>query len=156
MVTQTNIDNKIHFLDYNSPDHEGDFRLLELSVHSRNNDDVVELNSTSVFQEMEIFEDLFSNVLKGTLTITDSQGLAELLPFVGDETLVITLHTPGGQGTSIPRVTSSRTVVEEAIQQRFQIYDCVEVGTQERTKLGTFGSITKIRFDSDWFYQQNF
>ena len=28
--------------------------------------------------------------------------------------------------------------------------------TQERTKLGTFGSITKIRFDSDWFYQQNF
>lgn len=135
MVTQTNIDNKIHFLDYNSPDHEGDFRLLELSVHSRNNDDVVELNSTSVFQEMEIFEDLFSNVLKGTLTITDSQGLAELLPFVGDETLVITLHTPGGQGTSIPRVTSSRTVVEEAIQQRFQIYDCVEVGTQERTKL---------------------
>ena len=32
-------------------------------------------------------------------------------------------------------------------------HNCV---TQEHTKFGTFGSITKKRFDSDLFYQKNF
>ena len=44
---------------------------------------------------MEIFEDIFSNVLKGTLTILDSQGLSELFPLIGDESLVVTFLTPG-------------------------------------------------------------
>ena len=134
-MAQTNVDSKIQGLDYTSPNFDGDFRLLELSLHSRNNDAVVELNSSSVFQQMEIFEDIFSNVLKGTLTILDSQGLSELFPLIGDESLVVTFLTPGGEGTSNRDITTSRDVVEETIRQRFQIYDCIEVGTQERAKI---------------------
>ena len=83
-MAETNVDSKAKSPDYAAPNFDGDFRLLELSLHSPNNVDVVQLNSSSVFQQMEIFEDLFSNVLRGTLTILDSQGLAELFPFIGE------------------------------------------------------------------------
>ncbi|MDP7366473.1 MAG: hypothetical protein QGH83_04345 [Candidatus Pacebacteria bacterium] len=136
MSNQTIIDSKITTPDSLSPTFDGDFRLLELSLHSPNNVDVVQLNSSSVFVQMEIFEDLFSNVLRGTLTILDSQGLAELIPFIGDETLIMTFFTPGGQGTAQQTTgITSQTKVEEASRQRFKIYDCVEIGTQERTKI---------------------
>ena len=84
---------------------------------------------------MEIFEDLFSNVLRGTLTILDSQGLAELFPFIGEETLIMTFFTPGGEGTSLEENRTSQTNIEEANRQRFKVYDIVEAGTQERTKI---------------------
>ena len=134
-MEETKVDSKVKRPDYLSPNFDGDFRLLELSLHSPNNTDVVLLNSSSVFREMEIFEDLFSNVLRGTLTILDSQGLAELIPFIGDETLIMTFFTPGGQGTSNTGKLESQTNVEESNRQRFKIYDCIEVGTQERTKI---------------------
>ena len=133
-MATTNVDSKVKRPDFASPNFDGDFRLLELTLHSPNNRDVVQLNSSSVFQKMEIFEDLFSNVLRGTLTILDSQGLAELFPFVGEETLIMTFFTPGGEGTSLQRNRTSRTSVEEMNRQRFKVYDIVEVGTQERTK----------------------
>ena len=133
-MATTNVDSKVKNPDYASPNFDGDFRLLELTLHSPNNRDVVQLNSSSVFQKMEIFEDLFSNVIRGTLTILDSQGLAELFPFVGEETLIMTFFTPGGEGTSLQRNRTSRTSVEEMNRQRFKVYDIVEVGTQERTK----------------------
>lgn len=134
-MATTNVDSKVKRPDYAAPNFDGDFRLLELSLHSPNNREVVQLNSSSVFQQMEIFEDLFSNVLRGTLTIIDSQGLAELFPFIGEETLIMTFYTPGGEGTSIQDNRSSQTKIEEANRQRFKVYDIVEVGTQERTKI---------------------
>ena len=121
-----------------APNFEGDFRLLELSLHSPNNANVVQLNSSSVLQQMEIFEDLFSNVLRGTLTILDSQGLAEMFPFVGEETLIMTFFTPGGSGTSYntePTPDGTRNAVEEMSRQRFKVYDIIEAGTRERTKI---------------------
>ena len=106
---ESNIDSGVLKPNALSPTFDGDFRLLELSLHSPNNVDVVQLNSSSVFVQMEIFEDLFSNVLRGTLTILDSQGLAELIPFIGDETLIMTFFTPGGQGTA--RQTTGNTPI---------------------------------------------
>ena len=134
-MATTNVDSKVKNPDYASPNFDGDFRLLELSLHSPNNRDVVQLNSSSVLQQIEIFEDLFSNVLRGTLTILDSQGLAELFPFVGEETLIMTFFTPGGEGTSLQRNRTSQTSVEEINRQRFKVYDIIEAGTQERTKI---------------------
>ena len=134
-MATTNVDSKVKNPDYASPNFDGDFRLLELSLHSPNNRDVVQLNSSSVLQQLEIFEDLFSNVLRGTLTILDSQGLAELFPFVGEETLIMTFFTPGGEGTSLQRNRTSQTSVEEINRQRFKVYDIIEAGTQERTKI---------------------
>ena len=68
----------------------GDFRLYEVSIHSPSNPGPpLELEHDSVFQELNIFEDLFSNVLKGTFTFLDTQGWAEMIPLIGDETLVV-------------------------------------------------------------------
>ena len=55
-MATTNVDSKVKNPDYASPNFDGDFRLLELSLHSPNNVDVVQLNSSSVLQQIEIFE----------------------------------------------------------------------------------------------------
>ena len=134
-MAATKVDSKVKNTDFASPNFDGDFRLFELSLHSPNNANVVQLNSSSVLQQMEIFEDLFYNVLRGTLTILDSQGLAEMFPFVGEETLIMTFFTPGGEGTSLQRNRTSQTSVEEMSRQRFKVYDIIEAGTRERTKI---------------------
>jgi len=117
----------------------GDFRLYEVSIHSPSNPGApLELNHESVFVELNIFEDLFSNVLKGTFIFKDTQGWAEMIPLIGDETLVISYSTPGGQGTQVDTKSqdpASQTASEEITRQRFKVYDCIEIGTEERTKI---------------------
>ena len=53
---------------YQSPAQAGDFKLLEVSLLSPSNPENtgVVLNSGNMFVQLELFEDLFSNVLKGT------------------------------------------------------------------------------------------
>jgi len=122
-----------------SPKVSGDFHLFEVSIHSPSNPgNSLELNHESVFVELDIFEDLFSNVLKGTFTFMDTQGWAEQVPLIGDETLVISYSTPGGQGTQVDTNSqdpTSQTASEEITRQRFKVYDCVEIGTEEKTKI---------------------
>jgi hypothetical protein len=117
----------------------GDFRLYEVSIHSPSNPGPpLELEHDSVFQELNIFEDLFSNMLKGTFTFKDTQGWAEMIPLIGDETLVISYSTPGGQGTQVDTNSqdpTSQTASEEITRQRFKVYDCVEIGAEERSKI---------------------
>ena len=117
----------------------GDFRLYEVSIHSPSNLGApLELEHESVFVELNIFEDLFSNVLKGTFAFLDTQGWAEQIPLIGDETLVISYSTPGGGGTQIDAQyahSASQVASEEITRQRFKVYDCVEVGTGDRTKI---------------------
>jgi len=85
----TEIDQRLQNPDYASPVIRGDFRLKELSIHSPSNDQAQLLDTPSVFVELNIYEDLFSNVLKGTYTFLDTQGYAETIPIIGDETLII-------------------------------------------------------------------
>ena len=122
-----------------SPKVSGDFHLFEVSIHSPSNLDApLELEHESVFQELNIYEDLFSNMLKGTFTFKDTQGWAEMIPLIGDETLVISYSTPGGQGTQVDTNSqdpTSQTASEEITRQRFKVYDCVEIGTEEKTKI---------------------
>ena len=138
-MAQTKVDEKIQNQDVDSPADSGDFRLNEITLHSPSNDGVLVLNTPSVFLELNIYEDLFSNVLKGTFTFLDTQGFAESTPLIGDETLIVSFTTPGGEGSQVD-VTSaeseleSQTVSEEAVRQRFKVYDCVEVGLQDRSK----------------------
>ena len=117
----------------------GDFKLLEVSIHSPSNlGNPLELNHESIFQELNIFEDLFSNVLKGTFTFFDTQGWAEMIPLIGDETLVVSYWTPGAEGTQVETESQdleSQSSSEEITKQRFKVYDCIEVGTEERTKV---------------------
>ena len=132
------IDKKLQSPDYASPVMKGDFRLKELSIHSPSNDQAQLLDTPSVFVELNIYEDLFSNVLKGTYTFLDTQGYAETIPIIGDETLIISYLTPGGEGTQTDVSSSelnSQTASEEAVKQRFKIYDCIEIGMKERAKI---------------------
>ena len=132
------IDKKLQSPDYASPVMKGDFRLKELSIHSPSNDQAQLLDTPSVFVELNIYEDLFSNVLKGTYTFLDTQGYAETIPIIGDETLIISYLTPGGEGTQTDVSSSdlqSQTVSEEVVKQRFKVYDCVEIGMDERAKI---------------------
>jgi hypothetical protein len=78
------------------PQESGDFEILECNITSPSGEGTaVNLNVAGRFVEMNIYEDLFSNVLKGTLTMLDTQGLAETIPLIGDETLTISFSTPG-------------------------------------------------------------
>ena len=91
-----------------------------------------------MFVQLDIYEDLFSNVLKGEYTFKDTQGWAELIPLIGDETLVVSYATPGAGGTQVDTQSqdpTSQTASEEIFEQRFKVYDCVEVGTGDRLKI---------------------
>ena len=134
----TNIDKLLGKRSYESSQASGDFRLRELTIHSPSNANVVEINSASMFIELNIYEDLFSNVLKGTYVFLDTQGHAETIPIIGDETLIMTYTTPAGEGSKIDTDKAdagSQIASEEALRQRFKIYDCTQVGTQEKTKI---------------------
>ncbi len=95
MAKDTKTDQAILESQLGSPITHGDFRLYEVSIHSPSNPGLpLHLNHESIFQELNIFEDLFSNVLKGTFIFLDTQGWAEMIPLIGDETLVISYSTP--------------------------------------------------------------
>ena len=140
---ETNVDKNIKDRSYESPELQGDFRIREISIHSPSNKHPIEINGTSMFIELSIYEDLFSNVLKGTYVFLDTQGYAEMIPLVGEETLILSYSTPAGEGTGNKELTNSQIKAEEAIRQRFKIYDCIQMGTQERAK------IYKIYFTSE-------
>ena len=138
-MANTEVDKGILDGGMHAPIVHGDFRLYEVSIESPSNPGTsLQLNHESVFQELNIFEDLFSNVLKGTFTFMDTQGWAEMIPLIGDETLVVSYSTPGGGGTQVNAQSQdpdSQVASEEITKQRFKVYDCVEVGTGERTKI---------------------
>ena len=123
-------DKKLKKLDFSSPRMSGDFNLREVSIHSRNNRNVIHLNVPGVFVSLDIYEDLFSNVLKGTLDFVDNQGIAETIPIIGDEDLLISYGTPGSEGTSADlqekSELESQDKSEEVVKQIFKVYDCDE------------------------------
>ena len=131
---------------YQSPRQAGDFKLLEVSIISPSNPKTkVELNSGNMFVQLELFEDLFSNVLKGTFIFQDTEGLPEKIPIIGDETLILTFTTPGGQG-SIKKVSAKlepTSKSEEVYKQRFKVYDII------RTETGEVDNIYKLFFVSE-------
>ena len=139
MAKETQTDKTILEGGLGAPIVHGDFTLYEVSIHSPSNlGEPLHLNHESVFQELNIYEDLFSNMLKGTFTFQDTQGWAEQIPLIGDETLVISYSTPGAGGTQIDTQSQdpdSQTASEEITKQRFKVYDCIEVGTEEKTKI---------------------
>ena len=154
MAKQTNktkTDIKFHDKDYSSPISGGDFRLRELSLHSKSTNSIIHLNAGGVFVSLDIYEDLFSKVLRGTFTFVDNQGLVETVPIIGDEDLVITYGTPGSEGTGTDfqekRELSSEDKSEEAIRQKFKVYDCIETPLTEE---GT-AKVYKLFFVS-WEY----
>ena len=149
MAKPTTIDSKLSNPDFSSPLMGGDFRLQELAIRSKGNPTLIQLNAAGVFESLDIFEDLFSNVLRGTLTFIDSEGLAEKIPIIGDEDLIISFGTPGSEGTATDfqekgKPLTSGEKSEEVVRQIFKIYDCKETAISQE---GT-GKIYKLFFVS--------
>ena len=131
---------------YQSPVQAGDFRLLEVSIISPSNPtSKVLLNSGNMFLRLELFEDLFSNVLKGTYLFRDARGYPEMIPIVGDETLILTFMTPGGEGSTkkVSTKLEPTSKSEEVYKQRFKVYDII------RTETGEVDNIYKLFFVSE-------
>lgn len=53
------------------------------------------LDISNLFIECDLYEDIFSHSLSGTITIIDTHNLIETLPIIGEETLEFTFKTPG-------------------------------------------------------------
>lgn len=69
----------------------GDIELKEVLLYNPNKK-FAEIRHLTV--EFNIFNNLFTNGNKCELVMTDSNGLIEMLPIVGDETLVVRFKTP--------------------------------------------------------------
>ena len=78
------------------PSFPGDFELLKLTLTSPNlkgNRPYRDLKAA--WSALNIYEDLFSNSLTGTIQIIDGIGLMESVPIIGEETINIHVRTKG-------------------------------------------------------------
>ena len=131
------LEQKIKKVDNTSPMGGGSFILRELSIMSPSTPNVIHLNSPGLFEQLDIYEDLFSNVLRGTFTFIDNQGLAERMPIIGDETIILSFQTPGAgsKQETVPDDLESGASSEEVFEQMFRVYDCIETTTGESSKI---------------------
>ena len=74
----TTLDKKIKKVDNTSPMGGGTFLLQELTIMSPSSPSVVHLNSPGLFEQLDIYEDLFSNVLRGTCLLYTSPSPRDL------------------------------------------------------------------------------
>ena len=63
----------------------------------------------ALFNQVEIYEDLFSPFITGTITISESFDLINNLPLIGEEFLILDITTPG---------------FEKRIKGRFYVFKC--------------------------------
>jgi len=59
------------------------------------------INLKNIMVSLEIFEDIMSPFITGRLTISDANSLAESLPFMGEELLILDLETPHPDGSAV-------------------------------------------------------
>ena len=57
------------------------------------------INIIDQLGELSIYQSLDSPFMSGNILLTDSSGIAELLPLLGQERLIFSLRTPGHDGT---------------------------------------------------------
>ena len=77
----------------NVPNFPGDFELLKLELISPNREGTINLKTN--WSDFNIYEDMFSNCLTGSITMTDGVGFMESLPIIGEETIRIHVRTRG-------------------------------------------------------------
>ena len=76
------------------PGFPGDFELLKLTISSPNKPEGY-INLVGAWVDLNLYEDLFSPSLTGTIQISDGVGLLESLPIIGEETVNIQVRTKG-------------------------------------------------------------
>ena len=100
----------------------GEYHLKELLVHTSSGNI---LNLTKAVQSIDIFEDMFSTSLSGSITILDIDNIAENGPVIGQEYMTLKITTPTLDEQEINFTNSSfaiyKVTVRESISQDTQL-----------------------------------
>ena len=128
------------------PKRVGDFSITKMSLTSANLD--IETGegatfldlTTSVWHELNFYEDIYSPIVSGDITLTDTVGLIESFPIIGEEILDVSFSTAGATlpSTAGPGTTSTPPASEAPKQviNRFRVYKVdppVQVTDNSRT-----------------------
>jgi hypothetical protein len=100
----------------------GEYHLKELLVYTSSGN---VLNLTKAVQSIDIFEDMFSTSLSGSITILDIDNIAENGPVIGQEYMTLKITTPTLDEQEINFTNSSfaiyKVTVRESISQDTQL-----------------------------------
>ena len=75
------------------PTWPGDYELQLLTLTSPNREGYINLKAA--WSDLNIYEDMFTDCLTANIQITDSVGLMESVPIIGEETIYIKVKTAG-------------------------------------------------------------
>ena len=78
--------------DTNKIGNPGDVLVEEILLVASNG---FQQNITKMYSGLTIYEDIFANGLSGNIILSDSMNLVKNFPIIGEETLYITIRTPG-------------------------------------------------------------
>ena len=138
---------KTAFNPRKQPSRVGDFKITTMKLTSAN----LDINSgrganfldltTSVWHELNFYEDIYSPIVSGDITLTDTVGLIESFPIIGEEILEVAFSTSGAAlpPTAGPSAVGGNSPVSEAPKQvmnRFRVYKVdppVQVTDNSRT-----------------------
>tara|TARA_Y100000296_G_scaffold36472_1_gene42188 strand:- start:2011 stop:3915 length:1905 start_codon:yes stop_codon:yes gene_type:complete len=108
----------------------GDYKVTKCRLISptRGADNPIDLQKdASAWQEINFYEDLYSPIVSGEITIQDGVGLIESVPIVGEEVLEISMATAGAVPSPIGSPAGSEADIDvkdlpNLIINRFRIY----------------------------------
>ena len=144
--TLKDTEKKSAFNPLKQPLRVGDFRITTMKLTSANLDiktgsgaNFLDL-TTSVWHELNFYEDIYSPIVSGDITLTDTVGLIESFPIIGEEILDVSFSTAGAAlpPTAGPGTTSTPPASEapKQVMNRFRIYKVdppVQVTDNSRT-----------------------
>jgi hypothetical protein len=123
----------------------GDFKITTMKLTSANLDiktgagaNMLDL-TTSAWHELNFYEDIYSPIVSGDITLTDTVGLIESFPIIGEEILDVSFSTAGAVLPPTQGAAPSSPSVSEAPKQvinRFRVYKVdppVQVTDNSRT-----------------------
>jgi len=135
---------KTAFNPIKQPLRVGDFNITKMKLTSANLDvgsdgaEFLDL-TTSVWHELNFYEDIYSPIVSGDITLTDTVGLIESFPIIGEEILDVSFSTAGAVLPPTQGPAPSSPSVSEAPKQvinRFRVYKVdppVQVTDNSRT-----------------------
>ncbi len=145
--TLKDTEKKSAFNPLKQPKRVGDFYFTTMKLTSANLDietaeegaNFLDL-TTSVWHELNFYEDIYSPIVSGDITLTDTVGLIESFPIIGEEILDVSFSTAGASlpPTAGPGTTSTPPASEAPKQviNRFRVYKVdppVQVTDNSRT-----------------------
>jgi len=143
--TLKDTEKKTAFNPKKQPLRVGDFKITTMKLTSANLDietgegaNMLDL-TTSVWHELNLYEDIYSPIVSGDITLTDTVGLIESFPIIGEEILDVSFSTAGATLSPTQGPPPSSPSVSEApkqIMNRFRVYKVdppVQVTDNSRT-----------------------